>query len=278
MGETGARCAVEFIALFDVSVCIVAELHTPDEWDKDVDVGSCPTPIFRPGKPTGRGEKMWINIPSLQEALAGAELYEFRQPQGKRYGLQPVLLLSCVALMCGAQSEQEIGNWCKSNGKRWMKWLGIKSERGPSTATITRIFRGINGARLEAEVLLWTEQILEFLRLSTDDEWDELAVELENPESSTKRWTEGSELLLTLSGCLRTLLDRLAGCSEREDLKGRRESLLAGLVLTGYVETGDLREVFEDKASTLPQSPDKVRPGYLPVNAIPDQRWRRVAV
>lgn len=36
---------------------------------------------------------MWINVPSLRESLADADLYEFRQSQGKRYELQSVLLL-----------------------------------------------------------------------------------------------------------------------------------------------------------------------------------------
>ncbi len=84
---------------------------------------------------------MWINVPSLQESLADADLYEFRQSQGKRYELQSVLLLSCVAMMnalhqrwswpvlgsvlllsCvammnGAQSEQEIADWCSRYGQ-----------------------------------------------------------------------------------------------------------------------------------------------------------------
>jgi len=207
---------------------------------------------------------MWINVPSLQEALENAELGEFRQRQGKRYALQPVLLLSCVALMCGAQSEQEIAKWCSTDyGKRWIKWLGIKTQRSPSTATIIRIFRGVDCGRLEAGVILWTQQILESLQHSTDEGWDELAAELENSEFIINGDVEGSYLLVDLSHRLKILLECLIGFSERDDFGARRESLITGLILTGYIETSDLRKSQKDRRS-LPESSDEIRHGFLP--------------
>jgi hypothetical protein len=220
--------------------------------------------------------KMWINIPSLQETLADADLYEFRQAQGKRYELQPVLVLSCVAMMCGAETEQEIAEWSLSHGQRWLKWLGIKNERGPRPATITRIFRGVDGERLEAALILWSQQIFESLRLSNggDDEWDELAFEVESGNHTTKRWAAGSERLSRLGFRLRSLLSRLTDDAtgwDCVDAGAHRESLLVGLALTGYIETGDL-----PVRRPSPKS-DGIPLNFLPVPALTGQLWQRLS-
>ncbi|MGH9846725.1 MAG: transposase family protein [Blastocatellia bacterium] len=219
---------------------------------------------------------MWINVPSLQESLADADLYEFRQSQGKRYELQSVLLLSCVAMMNGAQSEQEIADWCSQHGRRWLKWLGVKNEKGPSAATVTRIFRGVEGGRLEAAVILWAQQVLESLRLSSpleEDEWDEVAFEIETASIATKRWALGSELLCALGLRLRSLLKRLTGLSEYVGGEIYRESLLVGLTLTGYLETNDLGPDRRGAAVHLPKSEEIP---YLPAPAMAGQLWQRL--
>lgn len=99
------------------------------------------------------------NVASLQDALA--QVRDFRHPQGRRYKLQTVLVLSCLAMMNGAQSEQAIADWSGNQGRRWMSLLGVRRQRGPSSATIHRIFKGIDRTQLESAFSQWSQQVVD---------------------------------------------------------------------------------------------------------------------
>src|SRR5947209_12180822 len=99
-----------------------------------------------------------MRLPSLRDALA--DVPDFRQARGRRYDLLPVLLLCCVAVMCGARSQSAIADWGANYGARWLSRLGIRRQRGPSQPTLHRIFKGLDSARLEQCVAAWAEQVI----------------------------------------------------------------------------------------------------------------------
>lgn len=98
-------------------------------------------------------------VPSLRDALA--EVREFRQAKGRRYELLSVLLLCCVAVMCGYRSQAAIAEWGTNSGRRWLARLGIKRRRGPSQPTLHRIFKGLDCEQLERVIGQWAEMVLD---------------------------------------------------------------------------------------------------------------------
>lgn len=86
------------------------------------------------------------DVQTLKQAFS--RVRDFRQPQGRRYSLQAILLLTSLAMIDGAQSEQEVVAWMEHEGKRWLNLIGIRRRRGPSLATLHRVFRGIDREQL----------------------------------------------------------------------------------------------------------------------------------
>jgi hypothetical protein len=84
---------------------------------------------------------------------------DFRQTQGCRYELLPVLLLCCVAVMCGARSQAAFAESGHNYGTRSLARLGIQRRRGASQLTLHRIFKSLDAARFEQCVTRWSEQV-----------------------------------------------------------------------------------------------------------------------
>jgi hypothetical protein len=59
------------------------------------------------------------------------------------YELLPVLVLCCVAVMCGACSQAALAEWEHKYGTRWPPRLGIQRRRRPSQPTLHRIFKSL---------------------------------------------------------------------------------------------------------------------------------------
>jgi predicted transposase YbfD/YdcC len=179
---------------------------------------------------------MSTNVPSLAQALS--LIPDFRQAQGRRYDLLPVLLLSCVAVMCGCRSQSAIAEWATNYGFSWLLKLGFASSRGPSQSTLHRIFKGINHLLLERALTSWTEMILRLFPATDTEQLEGIGVDGKTLCGSSKQGNTESHLLSCLSHRLGIVLSQVAVSDKTNEIT-KVDELLEGLVLTGKVVTGD---------------------------------------
>jgi hypothetical protein len=81
------------------------------------------------------------HIPPLVAYLA--TVLEYRRARGRRHGMLPLLLLICVAMLCGARGQSGIAAWGRDCGQRWLRQLGFTRRGGPSQTTLHRLFAGL---------------------------------------------------------------------------------------------------------------------------------------
>jgi predicted transposase YbfD/YdcC len=174
-------------------------------------------------------------VPSLRDALA--DVPDFRQAQGRRYQLLPVLLLCCVAVMCGCRSQSAIAEWGTNYGERWLARLGIRRRRGPSQPTLHRIFRGIDCAKLEQAVTRWAEQVLRSYRVR-GPVLEGLALDGKTLCGSQQQGAEGAHLLSALSHRLGVVLAQVAVADHANEIS-HADELLQAVILQGRVITAD---------------------------------------
>jgi len=186
-------------------------------------------------------------VPSLRDALA--DVPDFRQAQGRRYELLPVLLLCCVAVMCGARSQAAIADWGANYGTRWLTRLGIRRRRGPSQPTLHRIFKALDGALLEQCVTRWAEQVLASCA-GTPLALEALSIDGKSLRGSARQGAAESHLLGAVSQRLGLVVAQLA-VTDKSHEAGKIESLLAALVLEGRVVTCDALHTHASIAQTI---------------------------
>jgi len=177
---------------------------------------------------------MSTEVPSLAQALS--LIPDFRQAQGRRYELLPVLLLACVAVMCGCRSQSAIAEWGSNYGSRWLMRLGFKSSRGPSQSTLHRILRGINHLLVERALTTWAEHVLMAFACSGREGLDGFPVDGKTLCGSCKQGAEQTHLLSCLSHRLGIVMSQLAVSDQTNEIT-RVDELVEGLVLEGKVVT-----------------------------------------
>jgi predicted transposase YbfD/YdcC len=188
-----------------------------------------------------------MRLPSLKDALA--DVPDFRQAQGRRYDLLPVLLLCCVAVMCGARSQAAIAEWGQNYGARWLARLGLRRGCAPSQPTLHRIFRGLDCAALERAITRWVEQVLR-AETAPATTLDALAIDGKTLRGSAQQGAAQSHLVSALSHRLGLVMAQLAVADKSHEL-GHLGPLLAALVLDGRVVTCDALHTQRDVAQTV---------------------------
>ena len=188
-----------------------------------------------------------MRLPSLRDALA--DVPDFRQAQGRRYDLLPVLLLCCVAVMCGARSQAAIAEWGQNYGTGWLSRLGLRRGRGPSQPTLHRIFKGLDCARLEQCVTRWAERVLAALPAPAAA-LDALAIDGKSLRGSSQQGAAACHLVSALSHRLGIVVAQL-GVADKSHELGHLGPLLDALVLDGRVVTADALHTHREVAQAI---------------------------
>ena len=175
-------------------------------------------------------------VPSLAQALS--LLPDFRQPKGRRYDLLPILLLSCIAMMCGCTSQSAIADWGHNYSHHWLWKLGFKRSCAPSQSTLHRIFKGIDAEKLELLLCDWCQQVLRLIGFTTPTDLEGASLDGKLLCGSSKQKAAQPHLLASLSHKLGLVLGQVAVSEKSSEITAAND-LIEMLVLKGIVITGD---------------------------------------
>jgi hypothetical protein len=141
--------------------------------------------------------------------------------------------MTCLAMVNGAQSEEAIAEWGESQGRRWLQHLGMRRHRGPSQATIQRIFKGIDRSQLETALNEWSETVLAATdstgSLTRIGDRDQETGIFENGRSEERE----ENTFYRLNQWVEKMMSRFPLSDERGEERVNR-SLFEGIVLSGF--------------------------------------------
>jgi predicted transposase YbfD/YdcC len=175
-------------------------------------------------------------VPPLAAVLA--DFPDFRDPRGVRHPLLAVLLLSCVAMLCGARGESAIAEWAENYGETWRDPLGFTRPDGPSQSTVQRIFKGIDCALLESRLGQWAARVIACCGADAPLPFEAMAIDGKTLRCSARCGAEDAHLLSAFSQRLGVVLGQVAVSDKSNEITAI-DDLLARLILTGWVVTTD---------------------------------------
>jgi predicted transposase YbfD/YdcC len=185
-------------------------------------------------------------IPSLVEYLR--QVPEYRHARGKRHPLLALLLLVCVAMLCGARGQSAIADWGRFHGQPWLRRLGFTRRRGPSQPTLSRLFAAVPHATVEAALGRWAEQVLRLC--PAGEALEGVAFDGKRLRGSAKHGAVDAHLLSAFSHRLQVVLGQ-AGVPDKTNEIGAAGDLLLDLMLEGRVVTADALLTQREIARTI---------------------------
>ena len=91
-----------------------------------------------------------------------ADIADFRRPQGRRYELDKILLLSVIAILCNAKSYRDISRFIKTKFESFKQELSLGWESPPAYTTVRNIIQGIAKDELEAAFRAFTQSMTRY--------------------------------------------------------------------------------------------------------------------
>lgn len=157
-----------------------------------------------------------------------------RRGQGRRYPLGGVLALAVCAQLCGCRSLYAIGQWGQDCGSALRVALGLSGRRGPSVATLHRVFRDLDHAAYERVLGAW------FAAQGLEED-EPLAVDGKTLRGIHGEEIPGVHLVAVYAQRTRAVLAEAQTRGKGHELAGVKAALAAlpERVLRGRVVTGD---------------------------------------
>ncbi len=186
-------------------------------------------------------------VPSLAEYLA--QIPEYRAARGMQHPLLALLLLVCVATLCGARGQSAIADWGRHRGRPWLRRLGFTRDRAPSQPTLSRLFARIPHKTVEAALGRWAEQALRCCPPAAGA-LEGIALDGKTLRGSKRRGAADAHLLGAFSQRLGVLLGQV-GVPDKTNEIGATGEFLLTLALAGRVVTADALLTQREIARTI---------------------------
>jgi len=169
---------------------------------------------------------------SLMEVLASSELIDHRRAQGLRHPLSAILALTIVASLSGVRSQKGVVEFGRDRGRDFLRLFGFRKYRGPSEATISRVFASLDVVALEACIRRWIASRLGSRR------FEQIAIDGKTLRGSREGELPGVHLLAAYSPEIQATLAQMRVDAKTNEHKAALE-LLGVLPLSGKVVTAD---------------------------------------
>lgn len=169
---------------------------------------------------------------SLMEVLASSELIDRRRAQGLRHPLSGILALTIVASLSGVRSQKGIVEFGRDRGRDFLRLFGLRKFRGPSEATISRVFASLDVVAFEACLRRWIISRLGSRR------FEQIAIDGKTLRGSRDGELPGIHLLAAYSPEIQTTLAQMRVESKTNEHKAGLE-LLGILPISGKIVTAD---------------------------------------
>ena len=186
-------------------------------------------------------------VPALAEYLA--QIPEYRAARGTQHPLLALLLLICLAMLCGARSQSAIADWGQHHGRPWLRRLGFTKDRAPSQPTLSRLFARIPHRTVEAVLGRGAEQALRGCP-APPGALEGLAVDGKTLRGSKRQGAQDAHLLAAFSHRLGVVLGQ-AGVPDKTNEIGAASAFLLTLVLEGRIVTADALLTQREVAQTI---------------------------
>ncbi|MDX2035485.1 MAG: ISAs1 family transposase [Isosphaeraceae bacterium] len=168
---------------------------------------------------------------SLMEVFNSSELIDHRKARGLRHPLGAILALTTVAMLSGVRSQKGVVEFGRDRGRDFLKLFGFRKFKGPSEATISRVFASLDVVAFEACVRRW-------IVARAGRRFEHVAIDGKTVRGSRDGSLPAVHLLTAYAPEIETTLAQLRVDAKTNEHKAALE-LLGATPLSGKIVTAD---------------------------------------